>query len=213
MAVNKYFSGGKGMGSANEQKLVEDIIVESIQVRGMDMYYIPRSAVEFDKLMHQEPTSAFKNHYVIEMYIDDVNDFGGEGGLLSKFGWDTVESATFFTTIRRFREVVGDIRPEAGDLIYFPITRRLFEVKDVDTEDPFFQLSKKFVFKFSCSLYVHSYEDFDTGIDKVDDVYDRENFNDLFDSSDDIQQEADEHLEFDPENPFGGEFIKDENKE
>ncbi len=171
MARNVYFS----QGTRNEQYLVEDIIIESLQIFGQDFFYIPRTLVSKDEILGEDRLSEFKNSFPIEMYFENVDSFDGQGAFIQKFGLMMEQSATLVVARRRWEQLVGrygdtiiPTRPCEGDLLYFPLSKGLFEIKFVKHQDPFYQLGKLYVYKLQVELFQYSSERLDTGIDEID---------------------------------------------
>jgi hypothetical protein len=169
--VNVYFS----QGTKNEQFLIEDIIIESLKIYGNEVFYIPRSLVSKDNVLGEDRLSQFKTAFPIEMYFENVDSFGGQGAFIQKFGLMIEQSATLVVARRRWNQLVGRYgattipsRPNEGDLIYFPLTGGLFELKFVQHQDPFYQLGKLYVYKLQVELFQYSSERIDTGIAEVD---------------------------------------------
>lgn len=172
MATNVYFSPKV----RSEQWLYEDIIIESIKMYGQDIYYIPRHIIRRDEILNDE-FSRFDCSYVIEVYIETVDGFAGEGDLLQKFGVEIRDQATFIMAKRRWEQLTyvqnndiieNQMRPLEGDLIYLPLSKSLFEIKFVEHEQPFYQLSNLPVFKIQCELFEYGNEEFETGIEELD---------------------------------------------
>lgn len=169
--VNVYFS----QGTKNEQYLIEDIIIESLKIYGNEVFYIPRSLVSKDDVLGEDRLSQFKTAFPIEMYFENVDSFGGQGAFIQKFGLMIEQSATLVVARRRWNQFVGRYgvttvpnRPNEGDLIYFPLTGGLFEIKFVQHQDPFYQLGKLYVYKLQVELFQYSSERIDTGIAQID---------------------------------------------
>jgi len=169
--TNVYFS----QGTKNEQHLIEDIIIESLKIYGNEIFYIPRSLVSKDNVLGEDRLSQFKTAFPIEMYFENVDSFGGQGAFIQKFGLMIEQSATLVVARRRWEQLVGRYgqtqipsRPNEGDLIYFPLTGSLFELKFVQHQDPFYQLGKLYVYKLQVELYQYSSERIDTGIAEID---------------------------------------------
>jgi hypothetical protein len=169
--TNVYFS----QGTKNEQYLIEDIIIESLKIYGNEVFYIPRSLVSKDNVLGEDRLSQFKTAFPIEMYFENVDSFGGQGAFIQKFGLMIEQSATLVVARRRWNQLVGRYgattipsRPNEGDLIYFPLTGGLFELKFVQHQDPFYQLGKLYVYKLQVELFQYSSERIDTGIAEVD---------------------------------------------
>lgn len=171
MTRNVYFSHG----TKNEQYLLEDIILESISIYGSDFYYIPRSLVAKDEILGEDRLSHFKTAYPIEMYLETVDGFEGQGAFIQKFGLMMEQSATLTVARRRWDQLVGRYgqtqlpnRPCEGDLLYFPLTGGLFEIKFVQHQDPFYQLGKLYVYKLNVELFQYASERLDTGLKEID---------------------------------------------
>jgi len=167
MAKNPHFKP-----ISDENNLIDELTIESIQIYGHDMVYIPRVTVNRDTLFGEDILSKFTEANTIEMYIDTVDGFQGEGDFISKFGLEITDSIDLVVSIKRFEEVLGHdekiTRPREGDLIYFPLSKGLFEIKFVEHENPFYQLGRLYVYKLSCELFVYSQEEITTGYDDVD---------------------------------------------
>jgi len=174
MAVNHYFNN---LRATNEQLLVEDLTIETIKIHGMDIVYLPRTLVNKDNLFGEDTISRFASNKVIEMYLESVNGFQGEQDLLSKFGLQVKDSASFIVSKRRFQKETGMDRPMEGDIVYLPLTRGLFEIKFVEHENPFYQIGKNYVFKLSVELFQFNQETFTTGESEVDGLVDAIEYN------------------------------------
>ena len=173
MPRNVYFS----QAVKSEQNLYEDLIIESLGIYGQDVYYIPRTLVNRDNVLNEDPASSFDDAYLLEMYIENTEGFEGAGDLYSKFGLEIRDDATFIVSRRRWETRVGvfddntvDPRPQEGDLIFLPMTNSFFEISYVEDDSPFYQLSNLPVYRMQCSLFEYNDEDFDTGITAVDDA-------------------------------------------
>lgn len=210
MVVNKYFQSGKGQGTKNEQDLVENNIVETIQICGHECFYIPRTLFAEDKFYKEVPSEKFSDYSMIEMYVQNITDFGGQGDFLSKFGLNVQDTVEFLCSRRRFLEETGIENPSEGDLIYFPLSKHLFEIDFVEDEPgnagsigQFYSLSRLYTFLFKCSLYSVSYEDFDTGIAEIDTQFAPDTYEPEFKKNDEINNDANDIIDFDEANPFG----------
>jgi len=171
MATNVFFS----QAVQSEQNLVEDLIVESLRMYGHNVYYLPRKIVNEDTILGDAADSSFEDAYEVEMYLEGVEGFEGEGDLYSKFGVEVRDTATFIISRRSWERFVSldanlatGLRPNEGDLIYFPLSKSVFEIKFVEHENPFYQLGKLYTFKMTCDLFEYSGEDFDTNIEALD---------------------------------------------
>lgn len=161
----------------SEQDLYEDIVTEAIKTYGFEVYYLPRNLVSRDMLLNEDIQSKFGDAYMIEMYIDNVDGFDGDGTLFSKFGLEIRNQATFVVSRRQWSKLVGfwnngiiSNRPAEGDLIYFPLTRSMFEIKFTEAKTPFYQLSKVPTWRLQCELFEYSNEEITTGIKDLDQV-------------------------------------------
>ena len=179
MATSFYFQSGIPGGRSSEQLLMEDIIIECLKIYGFDTYYIPRASVNEDKILGEDVLNQYTSAYPLEMYMQNVTGFEGDGDLLTKFGVEFRDTATFVVARRRWDEVIarsGDAvlttRPAEGDIVYFPLTKAFFEIKRVDATDPFFQVGKLYVYKLQCELMQYSSERFDTGVSEIDSIAD-----------------------------------------
>ncbi len=158
-----------------EQDVVEDMMNECIDFAGTELYYIPRTLIDRDHILNEDRLSEFKNAYMIKGYLDQIDNFEGSGAFIQKFGLALEQSATFTIAKRMWNQLVGSYgetilpnRPAEGDLIYWPITKGLFEIKFVTHQNPFYQLGKLYVYKLEVELFQYSSEKIDTGIPAID---------------------------------------------
>jgi len=165
MAKNSFFKH-----TSNEQQVVEDLTIETIKIHGQDMVYIPRTLVNKDELFGEDTISKFESGTEIEMFIESVDGFEGDGDFISKFGLEIKDSMSLVVSKKRFEQELAMTRPKEGDLIYFPLSNGLFEIKFVEHENPFYQLGKLYTYKLSCELFQYSQEDIETGWSDVDTV-------------------------------------------
>ena len=169
--TNVYFSHG----TRNEQMLKEDLIIEAIRIWGQEFRYIPRKLVSKDNILGEDRLSKFEGSFPIEMYLETTDGFEGQGAFIQKFGLAMEQSATLTVARRRWDQLVGRYgqttvpsRPNEGDLIYFPLTGGLFELKFVKHQDPFYQLGQLDVYRLEVELFQYSSELIDTGDKDVD---------------------------------------------
>ncbi len=169
--TNVYFSHG----TRNEQTLIEDIIIESLRIYGNEVFYIPRTLVSKDNILGEDRLSEFKTAFPIEAYFENVDSFDGQGAFVAKFGLMMEQSATLVVARRRWDQMVGRYgktilphRPNEGDLIYFPLSKGLFEIKFVAHQDPFYQLGKLYVYKLQVELFQYASERINTGTPSID---------------------------------------------
>jgi len=170
MPRNQYFS----LGATSEKNLYEDIVVEGLRIYGHDVYYLPRSIINEDGIFNEASLSEFGEAFQIEMYVENIDGFEGEGDLLSKFGLEMRDQMSLVVSNRRWEQLVGrfqpvpEARPQEGDLIYFPLVKGLFQIQYVEEESPFYQLQNIPTFKLKCELFEYSNEAIDTGIGEID---------------------------------------------
>jgi len=169
MATNPYFK----QGVRSEQSVYEDIIIEALKMYGQDVYYLPREIVNKDSVFLDDVPSRFGSSYKVEMYIENTEAFDGEGDLFTKFGIELRDQANFIVSRKRWKNLVGsrlseaNFRPREGDLIYLTLSNSIFEIRRVETETPFYQLSQLPTFRMQCELFEYNDEDFDTGIESI----------------------------------------------
>ena len=170
MARNRYFS----QTVRSEQNLYENIIIESIKMYGQDVQYMPRTLVAEDKIFGEDVVSRFDNAYTIEMYLENTDGFDGDQDLFTKFGVEIRDRATVHVSKKRWNSTAGRHvdydRPREGDLIYLPLSDQVFEIMRVIDDRPFYQLSNLPTFRMEIELFEYSDEDFDTGVDKIDEL-------------------------------------------
>jgi hypothetical protein len=188
MATNLYFNNYQ---FTEEQNLIEDLVTESIKIYGIDCYYMPRTLIAEDGIFGEDTLSKFDavtsgdgeveslSAYSIEMYIKSVDGFDGEGDFLSKFNIEIRDEMTLTVSRRRFSQEIEDSnttkaagRPVEGDLIYFPLNNKLFEVKFVEHESIFYQMGSLQTYDLRCELFEYSHERLNTGIATIDEIED-----------------------------------------
>ena len=185
MALNSYFL----QGSPSEQRLVQDLINEQLQMFGVEVTYIPRKFVNRQTVLEEVQQSMFDDNFSIEAYVNTFEGYGGQGDIMTKFGMSLRDELVVTISRERFEDFVGafltalpddeiivDTRPREGDLVYFPLGQRLFEVKFVEHEDPFYQLGKNYVYQLKCELFEYEGEVIDTTIDEIDTQVEDEGF-------------------------------------
>ena len=176
MALNPYFL----QGSSTEQNLVQSLINEQIKMYGVEVYYIPRRYITKATVIQEVIESKFEEAIPLEAYVDTFDGYEGQGSLLSKFGVQALDDLTLVISRDRFENYVTPLiknipnielatRPKEGDLIYFPLGDRLFEIKFVEHEKPFYQLRERYVYELRCELYRYEDEVIDTGVGDIDD--------------------------------------------
>ena len=167
-----------------EQNLLEDLMIESMQIMGHDVFYIPRKIVKQDFILNEDVVSSFDAAFSLEMYIESVDGFEGDGDLMTKFGLEVRDQVTLVCSRKRWNALIGrhgytndSVRPHEGDLIYLPLAGGLFEIKFVEDKNPFFQLggsgrskTNNPTFKLICELFEYGGQEIDTGIDDIDNI-------------------------------------------
>lgn len=161
----------------SEQLLIEDLVIESLQIHGMDVFYMPRSSRDqVDYLFGEDPLKTYIQAYPIEMYLENVSGMEGEGDIITKFGLEIRDEITMLLSRRRFAATVPQIRPNEGDLIYIPLVQNFFEITFVEHEDNqamFYTLGRGrggnvYVYALRLKQFVFSNEIIKTGIDEID---------------------------------------------
>lgn len=203
-----------------EQELIENLIVESIKIYGVDTWYMPRVLGAKDDLLNEDDLPIFRDAYMLEMYVKSVDGFEGEGDFLSKFGLQIRDSMILTVAQRIFNQEVAAndaqiaVRPREGDLIYFPLNDKIFEVMHVEHEAVFYQLGSLQTYDLRCELFEFSNERFETGYEFIDlkwnalrtttntAIANVETVDTLADNFT-IETEADAILDFSESNPFG----------
>ena len=102
MARNRFFNQYTPV--KQEQNLVEDLIIESIKIYGIDGYYLPRTHVNLDKIYGEDASMLFDDALEMELYVKSFDGFAGQEDFLSKFGLQIDESVTFVISQKRFTQ-------------------------------------------------------------------------------------------------------------
>lgn len=168
MALNTYFTN---YSFANTQNLFEDLIIESIKIYGVETYYLPRTLVDEDRLFGEDDLSTFSSATQVEMYVKSVDGFEGQGEFLQTFGLEIQDEVTFTVAKSRFETELSSLdplRPKEGDLVWFPLVGKLFEIKFVEHEEVFYQAGSLNTYELRCEQFTYSDETIDTGIADID---------------------------------------------
>ena len=173
MATNHYFNH-YGTNTP-DQRLVESIVIESIKSFGIDVHYMPRTEVNTDSIFGEDRISKFEDARMVEVYIKSIDGFEGDGTFVSNFGLEVRDQITFTISRRRFIDLnfeTGnrDKEPLEGDLIFFPLSDSLFEIKHVQDTNVFYQMGGLQTFDLVCELFEYADEAIDTGIDELDKI-------------------------------------------
>ena len=162
-----------------EQTLIEDLVVESIKIYGIDTMYLPRTLGAKDDILNEDDLPLYSDAYEVEMYVKNVDGFEGEGDFLSKFGLQIRDSMTLTIAMRTYELEVGinsEInRPREGDIIYMPINKKMFVIQHVEHESIFYQMGSLQTYDLRCDLFEYSGERFDTGFPHLDDKFESDN--------------------------------------
>jgi hypothetical protein len=174
MALNPFFL----QGSPGEQRLVQDLINEQLKIYGVEVIYIPRKFVRKETILKELSSSKFDDNFAIEAYVNTYDGYTGQGDILSKFGMNLKDEVSLVISRERYEDFISPFlnntdvelttRPKEGDLVYFPLGQRLFEVKFVEHEQPFYQLGKLYVYELKCELFEYEDEVIDTTVDEID---------------------------------------------
>ena len=175
MELNPFFL----QGSQSEQRLVQDLINEQLQIYGVEVTYIPRKFVRKQTIIKEVQSSAFDDNFLLQACVNTYEGYGGQVDIMTKFGVSLRDELTLTISKERFEDFISPFlesdedyelstRPREGDIIFFPLGARLFEVKFVEHEEPFYQLGKNYVYQLKCELFEYEDEVIDTGIDIID---------------------------------------------
>ena len=172
MALNPYFT----QGTTGEQNLVQDLINEQLKMYGVDIFYLPRKYLTTNSVIREVVQSKFDVAYPLEAYVDNYDEYSGGGNLLSKFGIQSQDEVRLIISRERFENYITPLiqnqddiklstRPKSGDLIWFPLDDRVYEIKDIEYAKPYYQLQDLYVYELYCELFRYEDEVIATGID------------------------------------------------
>lgn len=177
MALNPFFL----QGSRSEQNLIQDLINEQLKIYGVEITYIPRKMVRRQTILEEIQSSKFDDNFLLEAYLNNFDGYSGAGDIMTKFGVSVRDEVSLTISKERFEDFISPFlededdleielasRPREGDLVYFPLGQRLFEVKFVEHENPFYQLGKNYVYEIQCELFEYEDEVINTSIDEID---------------------------------------------
>jgi hypothetical protein len=217
MATNVYF---RNYDNFNEQNLIDDLVIESIRMYGIDVKYISGEFNNIDTIFNQDDTPLYDEMYDFEVYIKNVDGFEGEGDFLSKFGLEIRDQVTFTVAIRTFERYVTrtdqrKVRPRENDIIWLPLNEKMYRITYVEHESVFYQAGKLQVYDIKCELMEYSGERFDTGRPEIDDYFSDVDItetnvqtledvsnNDVIAQNYTFEQEADDIIDFSEIDPF-----------
>ena len=175
MALNPHFL----QGSRGEQRLIQSLVNEHLKIYGIDVTFIPRKFVNQSTIIEEVTASKFDDNFLIEAYVENYDGYAGAGDVLTKFGMSLRDEVNLVISKERFEEFIAPFmdsgddfelssRPREGDLVFFPLGQRLFEIKFVEHEEPFYQLGSNYVYKLKCELFEYEDEVIDTSIEAID---------------------------------------------
>ena len=173
MATNAYF---RNHDNVYEQNLIDDLVIESIKIYGIDVKFITRLHENIDRILNEDDLPTFDKYYDFEVYIKNVDGFEGEGDFLSKFGLQIRDSITFTVAIRTFEQYVTREqdtrkRPLEGEMIWMPLNQKMYKIQHVEHESVFYQTGALQVYDMRCELAEYSGETFDTGYYEIDNYF------------------------------------------
>ena len=196
MALNPFFL----QGTHNEQYLVQDLINEQLKIFGVEVYYLPRKIFKTDDIIKEVQSSKFDDSFLIEAYLNNYEGYAPGSDLMTKFGLQLKNEISLTISRERYEEFIAPFlegiatgiregatddgsytfelvsRPKEGDLVYFPLGERLFEIKRVESEKPFYQLGKNYVYELQCELYEYENELIDTTVEELDNTVEDEGY-------------------------------------
>lgn len=179
--LNPYFI----QGNSSEQRLIQDLINEQLRMYGVNIGYLPRGFYVEDKILRENILGSFSENYYLEAYVASYNGFGGGGDMLTKFGIKSNDDLTLIISREIFEDFISPFlesvfedkkykitnRPKEGDLIYFPLTDTVYEIKFVEHETEFYQLGKLYIYELKCEPFMFEDEDIITGVEEIDDNF------------------------------------------
>jgi hypothetical protein len=217
MATSVYFSN---YDNFNEQNLIDDLVIESIQIYGIDITYISGEFNNIDTIFNEDDTPLYDQMYSFEVYVKNVDGFEGEGDFLSKFGLQIRDQVTFTVAIRTFeanvtRKTQTKVRPRENDVIWLPLNQKMYRITYVEHESVFYQSGALQTYDIKCELMEFSNERFETGRYEIDHYFDNVNSttafvqtledvanNDPISQNLDFETEADGIIDFSEIDPF-----------
>lgn len=209
MAINPYFNN---YNATNEQDLIEDLIIEAIKIYGFDTYYMPRQLDDYDQVFREATASSYNQAFVVECYLKTNMGFEGDGKFMSDvLGHEIRDSMVITMSQKVFKQITGMERAREGDLMYFPLDKKVYEIKFVDHQSVFYQAGRLMTYDLTVELLEYSGEQFNTGIaeiDSIDTAFDFDgvednSIEDHVDQSDEMEQEGDGILDWSETDPFG----------
>ena len=153
----------------NEAKLYADGCNELIEIKGVDMFFLPRQRLKDDFIFGEDVINEFTKTHPLTFYIENFETFDGDGDIYSKFGFVPDYQISLIVGMQLFKGSTGLVAPLEGDLIYYPASGRLFEVVNHQDRLNYFMFNnREFCFKINCRYYEYSHETMDTNINEID---------------------------------------------
>lgn len=209
MATNPYFNR---VNMQSEQDLFESTVIETIQMNGVDVWYIPREIFELDPILKEPKKTTFRRNFAIEAYMPDAGQFGGDQTIMSQMGYRINQTTEFIIAKKRFAELgTGRNRPKEGDLIYVgnpdapnpSFTNSMWEINQVWYNNPDWQFGKHFTYRIVCESFTYSYEKFQTGKQGIDQMQIPNVEEVKLGINDEVKEFKQSLLVWDKKNPFG----------
>jgi len=183
MVLNPFFT----QGTSSEQNLVQDLINEQLKMYGVDIFYMPRKYLTENSIIREVIQSKFDMALPLEAYVDNYDEYSGAGNILSKFGIESKDEVRLIISRERFETYITPLiedqsnvklstRPKSGDLIWFPLDDRVYEIKDIEYAKPYYQLQNLYVYELYCELFRLEDEVISTGVDEIDNNLIGENY-------------------------------------
>lgn len=174
MPTSHYFPQ-RYKGNSSEQRLIQSLVDEQIKLFGSDVYYLPRKILQ-ERTLDDVIFSEYTESILIEMLLQNVEGATSATEFISKFGLKLTDEVVFVVSKYRWEQEQKKLnlnaqgRPNEGDLIYFPITESLYEIKYVERRNPFYQLGEIFFYTITAEIYELGNDDFNTGIEEIDEI-------------------------------------------
>lgn len=169
--TNKYFNR---YHFGAEQDLLQSLITEAIYIHGIDVIYVPRNLTNFDQLYLTDDQSTYTQAIRTTVYLQSVDGFGPQQNIFTKFGLEIRDNITVSMSTRIFETEVQPFtkqpRPEEGDLIYFDLNKKVFQIKYTNNKEIFYELGKLPTYQLTCELFAYSDETFSTGVPEIDNI-------------------------------------------
>ena len=208
-STNKYFQSGRGIGSVSEQDLLQKLVNEAVGIVGAEFVYIPRNLVKLDDLYHEDTLSSFTKNFTVPCYIENYDAFFGIGPQITNFGFQLNYQLRLICSREVFSATIGLTVPVEGDLIYYPTSNGLFEIKFIEDKNPLYPLGSRQYFVMACETFKYSNEILDSGQPNVDTVgkdYANDGATGIMDpfaKNQQIENIANGVVDFTENNPFG----------